>query len=233
VQTTAHELIADGPSLSAGILAADLLHLGDALEELESTGFPIVHFDVMDGVFCPPLSFGAGLLAAVPDRFVRDVHLMVDEPLAKAHEYVAAGADLLTFQVEATRHPHRVLQSLRGSSVVRGVALSPGTPVQIIGPLLDELELVLILAVNPGWSGQSFLSGTEQRISDARSMVRDAGKEIVIAVDGGITAANVEYVASLGVDVIVAGSAVFEQSAATSGLRLLEAVDRAKSKANV
>jgi ribulose-phosphate 3-epimerase len=207
LKSSASDLADRAPQLSVGVLTADLLRLGEELEALDSAGVTIAHVDVMDGVFCPQMTVGPPLVKAIPERFVRDVHLMVDEPLDKVHAYVEAGAGILTFHVEATRHPHRVLQSLAGSGVVRGVALNPGTPVSVLEPLLDELELALVLAVNPGWAGQSFIPSTERRIAEARALV---GSEIVVAVDGGITKSNVERIASLGVDLIVTGSAVFD-----------------------
>jgi ribulose-phosphate 3-epimerase len=219
MQTTAHELIAGAPQLSVGMLTADLLHLGDELATLDDAGVRLVHVDVMDGVFCPMLTVGAPIVRAVPDRFVKDVHLMVDEPLGKVHEFVEAGAGILTFHLEATRHPHRVLQSLADTGVVRGVALNPGTPIDAVGSLLDDLELLLVLAVNPGWGGQSFLGSTERRIAEARELI--AGSEIVVAVDGGISKANVGNVAALGVDVVVTGSAVYDGGAAGDNARVM------------
>lgn len=204
---SAQDLLEHGPQLSVGVLTADLLRLGEELEALDGAGVTVAHVDVMDGVFCPQMTVGPPLVKALPDRFVKDVHLMIDEPLDKVHGYVEAGAGILTFHVESTHHPHRVLQSLAGSGVVRGVALNPGTPLHAVEPLLDELELVLVLAVNPGWAGQSFIPTAERRIAEARALV---GSEIVVAVDGGITRSNVERVASLGVDLIVTGSAVFD-----------------------
>ena len=227
MKTTAAELIAQAPSLSVGVLTADLLRLGEELEALDSAGVTLAHVDVMDGVFCPQTTVGPPIVKALPDRFVKDVHLMVDEPLGKVGSYVDAGAGVITFQVESTLHPHRVLQSLAGSGVVRGVALNPGTPLSVIEPLLDELELLLVLAVNPGWGGQSFIPSTEGRLADARALL--AGREIVLAVDGGITKANAEHVASLGVDLIVTGSAVYDGVAAADNARtMLEAVRRGR-----
>jgi ribulose-phosphate 3-epimerase len=208
LKTSVRGLLDRAPQLSVGVLAANLLRLGEELEALDGAGVELAHVDVMDGVFCPQTTVGPPLVQALPDRFVKDVHLMVEEPLDKVHTYVEAGAGILTFHVESTRHPHRLLQSLAGSGVVRGAALNPGTPVSVVEPLLDELELVLVLAVNPGWAGQSFIPSTERRIAEARMLVE--GREIVVAVDGGITASNVERVASLGVDLIVTGSAVFD-----------------------
>jgi ribulose-phosphate 3-epimerase len=209
------------------VLTADLLRLGEELNALDEAAVELAHVDVMDGVFCPQTTVGPPLVKALPDRFVKDVHLMVDEPLDKVHAYVEAGAGIVTFHVEATRHPHRVLQSLAGTGVVRGVGLSPGTPVAVVEPLLDELELVLVLAVNPGWSGQSFLPSTERRVAELRGLI--AGRQIVVAVDGGITKANVEHVASLGVEVIVTGSAVYDGIAPAENARtMLEAAKQAR-----
>jgi ribulose-phosphate 3-epimerase len=228
MRTSVVELIDPGPSLSVGVLTADLLRLGEELEALDAAGIELAHVDVMDGVFCPQLTFGLPLVRALPDRFVRDVHLMVDEPLDKVHAYVDAGADVLTFHIESTRHPHRLLQSLAGSGVLRGVALNPGTPLTALEPLLDELELVLLLAVNPGWSGQSFIPATEGRLAETRELV--AGRKIVVAVDGGITKANVERVASLGVDLIVTGSAVYDGVAPAQNARAMcDALARARA----
>jgi ribulose-phosphate 3-epimerase len=231
MQTSARGLIDGGPSMSVGILTADLLRLCDELGALDEAGVKLVHVDVMDGVFCPPTTVGPPVVKALPDRFVKDVHLMVDEPLEKVRAYVDAGAGILTFHVESTHHPHRVLQSLAGTGVVRGVALNPGTPVEAVKPLLDELELLLLLAVNPGWGGQTFISSTEGRIGDAHKLT--AGREIVIAVDGGITKANIEHVASLGVDVVVTGSAVYDGAAPARNAReMLESVGRARTAAS-
>jgi ribulose-phosphate 3-epimerase len=212
-------LLGGGPTLSAGVLTADLLHLGRELERLEEAGVDIVHVDVMDGVFCPAITVGPPLVKAIPGNFVRDVHLMIDEPLEKLEAFAEAGAGILTFHVEATRHPHRVLQALAGTGVVRGVALNPGTPLAAVEPLLDDLELILILAVNPGWPGQRFLETTGERLAAARALTRD--REIALGVDGGVTRANAARVASLEPDLVVAGSAVFDGGDATENARLL------------
>ncbi len=228
MQTTARELLDGGICLSVGILTADLLRLGDELTALDNAGVRLVHVDVMDGVFCPTTTFGTSVVAALPDRFVKDVHLMIDEPINKVAAYVEAGADILTFHVESTQHPHRVLQSLAGSGVVRGVALNPGTPVSALEPLLDELELVLMLAVNPGWGGQQFISRTQRRVEEVRALVEE--QEIVVAIDGGITQGNAKHVGSLPIDLIVAGSAVYDGGIAADNARaIFEAVRHAQS----
>jgi len=221
--TDVRRLLRRGPHVSVGMLTADLLRLGEELEAIGDAGVELVHVDVMDGVFCPQTTVGPPVVRAIPESFVKDVHLMVDEPLEKVADYVAAGAGIITFHVESTRHPHRVLQSLAGTGVARGIALNPGTPLGAVEPLLDELELLLVLAVNPGWSGQQFIPATERKLHHARELIGD--REIALAVDGGITKENAEHVASLGVDVVVTGSAVFDGVApADNARRMLDAV---------
>lgn len=211
--------------LSVGVTAADPLRLGEQIELLAEAGVQFLHVDVMDGRFCPQLTVGPGFVAALPDGFTVDVHLMVEDPLAHVESFLAAGAGVLTFHLEATRHPHRVLQSLAGSGVTRGVAVNPGTPVAALEPLLDELELLLVLAVNPGWSGQRFIPATAGRLAAARDLI--GAREIMLGVDGGVTRDNVDYVASLGADVIVAGSAVFAGGDTASNARAMLAATAA------
>jgi ribulose-phosphate 3-epimerase len=205
------------------------MHLGTDVARLEEGHADFVHFDVMDGCFCPQLTYGAPVIAGLRTSLKKDVHLMIDEPLEKVGAYVEAGADVVTFHVEATRHPHRVLQILgdlkttRGRPVVRGLAVNPGTPVGAIEPLLGELELVMVLAVNPGWGGQRFIAGTEKRLAAVREMIERSGRQVMLGVDGGITRGNVEAVARMGVDVIVTGSAVFDGGDAVANLRSMRA----------
>jgi ribulose-phosphate 3-epimerase len=229
MQTSARELIDRRPSLSVGVLTADLLRLGEELEALDAAGTRLAHIDVMDGVFCPQTTVGPPLVRALPERFVKDVHLMVDEPLDKVNAYVEAGAGIITIHPESTRQPHRVLQTLAGTGVLRGVALTPSTPISAVEPLLDELELVLILAVNPGWGGQSFIPSTGRRLAEARELI--GRQEIALAVDGGITKTNITHVASLDVDLIVTGSAVYDGTDPAKNARsILAAAKRARKR---
>ncbi len=225
--TTTGELIAREPTLSVGVLGADLLRLGEELDDLKRSNVEVVHVDVMDGIFCPQTTVGAMFVRALPDEFVKDVHLMIAEPIPTLQAYVDAGAGIISFHIEATRHPHRALQSLAGTGVIRGVALNPGTPLNTLEPLLEELDFVLLLAVNPGFPGQSFISATERRLTDAQALL--SGREIAIGVDGGITRENIEHVAALGPDLIVTGSAIYSGGSPAENVRtMLEAATRGR-----
>ncbi len=229
MRTTVRRLREAGPTISVGMLSADLLRLGEDLGLLAQAGGSLVHIDVMDGVFCPQFTLGPPVIKAIPDSFTKDCHLMITEPLDKVQSYLEAGADIITCHVESTIHPHRVLQSLAGSGVIRGIALNPGTPLEVIEPLLDEVELVFLLAVNPGWGGQKFLPGTKARLARAKQIIGD--REILLEVDGGITRANIDHVATLGADLIVSGSAIYDGKAPLDNARFMfEAVRKATQR---
>ena len=228
MKATVRQLLDGGPTISVGMLTADLLRLGQELAVLEQAGANVVHVDVMDGVFCPQFTVGPPIVKAIPDSFVKDCHLMIDDPLTKVQSFVEAGASIITCHVESTRHPHRVLQSLGGSGVIRGIALNPGTPLEVLEPLLDELELIFLLAINPGWGGQKFLPSTERRLAAVRKMI---GDREILEVDGGITKANIEHVATLGANLIVSGSAIYDGVAPLDNARfMLEAVAKQSGK---
>ena len=154
----------------------------------------------------------------------KDVHLMVREPLASVGDYVAAGADLVTIHPDACTHPHRVLQQLGTMTlartpertVARGVALNPGMPVDVLDPLMEEVELIMLVAINPGWGGQAFIPATLGRIEAVRAKIAASGRDVLLAVDGGITRQNIDQFAGRGVDIVVTGSAVFDGDVAAN-----------------
>jgi ribulose-phosphate 3-epimerase len=233
-------LRAAAPTISVGMLTADLLSLGAEMRLLEGTGVRLVHFDVMDGCFCPMTTIGPPVVQAVRTSLFKDVHLMIAEPLQKVRDYVTAGADIVTVHIEADRYIHRVLQELAAMTnandaargLLRGVALNPGTAVDAIEPLLDQVELVLLLAINPGWSGQKFGAETPRRLERVRRLVEGAGRDVLVGVDGGVTRDNVAAIARLRPDLIVTGSAVFDGKAPAQNARyMLDTIAAAMSNA--
>jgi ribulose-phosphate 3-epimerase len=201
-----------------GLVSANLMALGADVDRLERAGARLAHVDVMDGCYVPTLTVGPPFIKAVRTSMLKDVHLMVREPLASVGDYVAAGADLITIHPDACAHPHRVLQVLGSTAhrdradrtVARGLALNPGTPVSGLDPFLDDIEMVVLVAINPGWGGQAFIPATFGRIDAVREKITSAGRDILIAVDGGITRRNVGQLANRGVDLVVTGSAIFD-----------------------
>jgi ribulose-phosphate 3-epimerase len=227
------------PLISVGILTADLMSLGSELKLMDTAGVKLLHVDVMDGCFCPMMTVGPPFIKAVKTPLLKDIHLMIEEPLNKLESYIAAGADMITVHVESCRHIHRVLQKLGkmtnandpSRGILRGIALNPGTLLEVITPLIDELEMVFLLAVNPGWGGQKFIPSTEGRLSRLRQMLGEAKKDILIGVDGGITRDNIEDVARMDVDIIVTGSAVFDGKTPLENAKfMISAVNNAAGK---
>jgi ribulose-phosphate 3-epimerase len=212
------ELREAAPLVSVGLLTADLMSLGAELELIREAGVRMVHFDVMDGCYCPMLTMGPWFVKAVKTPLWKDVHLLIDDPLPKLDDFVAAGADLVTVHLGSCRHVHRVLQRIGemtnvndpARGIVRGIALDPDIPLEAAAPLLNEVEMVVLLAVNPGWAGQKFIATTGPRLDQLKRMIRDAKRDILIGVDGGITRNNITDVARMGADIIVTGSAVFD-----------------------
>ena len=206
------------PTLSVGVLAADLMKLGSEVSLLEKTDVKLAHVDVMDGCFTPMMTVGPPFVKALKTPLLKDVHLMIQDPLEKVDEYVAGGADVITVHVESGTHIHRVFQKLGQMSnandpargLVRGVALNPGTPLAVLKPLIDEVELIMLLGINPGWGGQSFIPSTFARIEKVKGMIAEAEKDILVCVDGGVTRDNITELATAGVDIVVTGSAVFD-----------------------
>ena len=195
--------------VAPSILSADMAHLADDLERVSNAD--LVHFDVMDGHFTPNLTFGPGILRACKRStdLPLDVHMMVSNPDESVDWYADAGADIITVHYEASTHLHRTVAHIHERGAKAGVALNPATPVGALEDILPELDLVLIMSVNPGFGGQSFIPNTLAKLGRVRALCRELGASPLIEVDGGISRANVGEVAEAGADTFVAGSAVF------------------------
>lgn len=209
---------------SPSIIAADLLHLKKELEQIEETRY--VHIDVMDGHFVPNITIGPLFVEALKGEspHLMDVHLMIQRPEDYLHRFIEAGAHLLTIHVETTPHLHRAITAIKEAGVKAGVALNPHTPISSILEVLDLLDLVLIMSVNPGFSGQVFIPKTLDKIRDLRHLIHDNGWETKIHVDGGIDPTTAPLVVEAGADVLVAGSYLFKEDPKKALKRLRESL---------
>lgn len=198
--------------LSPSILSADFTVLGDELKAIDEAGSEYIHIDVMDGIFVPSISYGMPVIKSIrkATKKVFDVHLMITEPERYINEFVESGADIITFHVEATKDPGKVIDMIHEKGLKAGISVKPKTPLEDVEPFLEKIDMLLIMSVEPGFGGQAYIEGSTEKIRATREMVKAHGLETDIQVDGGINLQNLPEVLEAGANIIVAGSSVFK-----------------------
>lgn len=197
--------------IAPSILSADFAHLADELKKITEAGADYIHLDIMDGNFVPEITIGAGVVKSLRkiSDITFDVHLMVEHPETQIKSFAEAGADIITFHVEAAKHPHRIIQQIHESGCKAGVALNPGTSLSMVEELVEDADMILIMTVNPGYAGQKFIDSMLGKIHMLYHMVAEMETECDIQVDGGINPETSVLVREAGANILVAGSAIF------------------------
>ena len=204
--------------IAPSILSADFTQLGKDIKETEEGGAAYLHFDVMDGMFVPNITLGAPVVKSLrkyTDRIL-DVHLMIEEPDRYVEDFAKAGADIITVHAEACRHLDRTVAHIKELGTMAGVAINPATPIEVLRHVIDQVDMVLIMTVNPGYGGQKLIPYTLEKVTELRRILGERGIKLDIEVDGGITLDNVDQALIAGANIIVAGSAVFSGDAAAN-----------------
>lgn len=198
--------------IAPSILSADFMRLGQEIHAAEDAGADLLHLDIMDGHFVPNITIGPAIVAAIRKitKLPLDVHLMIEDPDKFLADFVAAGADYLTVHAEASVHLHRTVQWIREKGVKAGVSINPATPVSQLESIIADIDLVLLMSVNPGFGGQKFIPATMDKIKKVKEMIRASDSRALIEIDGGVKQENAKEIADAGADILVMGSAFFE-----------------------
>jgi ribulose-phosphate 3-epimerase len=197
--------------IAPSILSADFARLGDEVTAAQQAGAHLLHIDVMDGHFVPNITIGSGVVESLRrvTSLPLDVHLMIENPDKYIGDFIKAGADMVTAHCEATAHLHRTVQLIKEGGVKAGVSINPATPVWCLENILRDIDVVLVMSVNPGFGGQRFIEGSLEKIRQLKKMILDAGLSVLIEVDGGVKPGNAREIADAGADILVMGSAFF------------------------